>query len=126
VAFRVAPALREKTIDYLREREQVTSVYIETWRQVDLMEPQARRVRALAFGVDRGHVQYAGKLPLDKQLHLVRIGHGRSGANRDYVLSTVEALEALGIHDRDLHLLAQSLKGVRDPAGPRAMESGEL
>jgi cation transport protein ChaC len=126
VVFRAAPAQRAKTIGYLREREQVTSVYIETWRQVDLIEPQARRVRALAFCVDRGHVQYAGKLSLEKQLHLVRIGHGRSGANRDYVLSTVEALEALGIHDRDLHLLAQSLKGVHDPAGPRAMESGEL
>jgi cation transport protein ChaC len=121
VAFRVRAALRERTIDYLREREQVTSVYIETWRQVDLMESgPARRVRALAFGVDRGHVQYAGKLSLEDQLHLVRAGHGRSGPNPEYVLSTVEALESLGIRDRDLHLLAQSLKGKHEPARPAA------
>jgi len=126
VAFRVAPALHEQTIDYLREREQVTGVYIETWRQVDLLEGSARRVRALAFGVDRGHAQYAGKLSLEEQLHLVRIGHGRSGANRDYVLSTVEALEALGIRDHDLHALAQSLKSAHDPETSRMAEPDEL
>jgi len=116
VAFRVAPKLREATVQYLREREQVTSVYLETYRQVDLMNGSGRRVRSLMFCVDRGHVQYAGRLPLDQQLHLVRRAHGRSGANPDYVVSTVEALEALGIHDHDLHYLAQSLKGSHDPA----------
>jgi glutathione-specific gamma-glutamylcyclotransferase len=47
-------------------------------------------------------------------LRYVRQGHGRSGANRDYLLSTVEALEALGCRDRDLHLLAEQLRGVHE------------
>ena len=51
---------------------------------------------------------------LDTQLHLVRQGHGRSGPNRDYVLATVEALEALGCYDRDLHLLAARLRGTHE------------
>jgi len=112
LAYRVAPKLRENTIDYLREREQVTSVYLETYRQVELMGEPRRHVRALVFCVDRGHEQYAGRLSLDQQLHLVRQGHGRSGPNREYVLSTVEALETLGLRDRELHLLAQALRGA--------------
>ena len=117
IAYRVAAESREATVQYLRDREQVTSVYLEAYRQVDLMDGTARRVRALVFCVDRGHIQYAGRLPMEQQLHLVQKGHGRSGPNRDYVVSTVDALEALGIRDRDLHLLVQSLKGMREPPG---------
>ena len=120
IAFRVAEKNREATVQYLREREQVTSVYLEAYRLVDLLDGSTRRVRALVFCVDRGHVQYAGKLSLEQQLHLVRSAHGRSGANPDYVVSTVEALEALGIRDHDLHYLAQSLKGSHGPAATDA------
>jgi glutathione-specific gamma-glutamylcyclotransferase len=119
LAYRIAPALRDETIAYLREREQATSVYLETYRQVELMSDQ-RRVRALVFCVDRGHVQYAGRLSIDQQVHLVRQGHGRSGPNREYVLSTVEALETLGFRDRDLHLLAQALKGSHETSAVAA------
>jgi len=39
----------------------------------------------------------------------VRQGHGSSGPNRDYVLETVQALEALGYRETDLHLIAARL-----------------
>jgi cation transport protein ChaC len=65
--------------------------------------------------VDRGHVQYAGRLPHDRQLQIVRHAHGRSGNNRDYVLETVKSLESLNIIDHDLHLLAERLKGTHEP-----------
>jgi cation transport protein ChaC len=61
--------------------------------------------------VDRGHAQYAGRLSLEQQLHHVRQGHGLSGANRDYVIATVAALEQLGYRETQLHLLAQLLAG---------------
>jgi cation transport protein ChaC len=80
-------------------------------RGVWLEAEPARRVDALCYVVDRGHVQYAGRLTHDRQLHIVRQGHGRSGNNRDYVIETVKALEALGIVDHDLHVLAERLKG---------------
>jgi cation transport protein ChaC len=112
VAFRVTAKKRAATIAYLRAREQVTSVYRETLRSVTLLTTPERRVSALCYMTDRGHVQYAGRLDLATQLHLVRQGHGQSGPNREYVLSTVHALEALGLYDRDLHLLAERLKGA--------------
>jgi glutathione-specific gamma-glutamylcyclotransferase len=114
IAFRVAAAARAKTVTYLREREQVTAVYVETMRQIELENHERRKVRALCYAVDRSHVQYAGRLSLAESLHHIRQGHGRSGANRDYVRETVRALEALGYRETDLHLLADRLKWVHE------------
>lgn len=117
IAYRVAAANRAATIQYLRDREQVTMVYREAWRTVWLDDDATQRVTAVCYMVDRGHQQFAGKLTLEQQLHHVRQGHGHSGNNRDYVLETVGALEELGFRDRDLHLLAQRLKGTHERAG---------
>ena len=118
IAYRVAAAARLATIDYLRAREQVTTVYLETMRQIELEDRERRRVRALCYIVDRSHVQYAGRLSLAESLHHIRQGHGKSGPNRDYVLETVSALEALGYREGDLHRLAAQLQGPHEaPAG---------
>jgi cation transport protein ChaC len=114
IAYRVTAARRARTLAYLREREQVTSVYLERVRPVVMIGHPETRIQAVCYMVDRGHVQYAGKLSLTDQLHLVRQGHGRSGHNRDYVLATVQALEAMGCRDRDLHLLAERLRGAHE------------
>ncbi len=111
IAYRVAAGARERTIDYFRAREQVTSVYLETVRQIELEDRTRRRVRALCYIVDRSHVQYAGRLTIAESLHHVRQGHGKSGANRDYVIETVRALETLGYREGELHLLAERLGG---------------
>ncbi len=109
VAFRVAEKLRAETVAYLRAREQVTSVYREVMRSVWLENEPRQRVSALTYVVDRGHVQYAGRLSLAEQLRHVQQGHGQSGANRDYVISTVKAIEAEGFRDSQLHQLALML-----------------
>ncbi|HRO01736.1 MAG TPA: gamma-glutamylcyclotransferase [Nitrobacter sp.] len=109
IAFRVAASRREATIAYLREREQTTHVYREVTRSVWLEDDARRRVSALAYVVDRGHVQYAGRLTLADQARYVRQGHGRSGHNRDYVLSTVRSIESQGFRDLKLHQLAELL-----------------
>jgi cation transport protein ChaC len=106
IAFRVAAGLRNATIDYLRGREQTTNVYREVMRSVWLENEARQRVSALAYVVDRGHVQYAGRLSVAEQLRFVLQGHGRSGNNRDYVLSTVKSIEAQGFRDAQLHRLA--------------------
>ena len=109
VAFRVARRLRGKTVEYLRGREQTTNVYREVLRSVWLGNEPRQRVSALTYVVDHGHVQYAGRLSLAEQLRLVQQGHGRSGNNRDYVLSTVRSIEAQGFRDEQLHRLALML-----------------
>src|SRR6516225_7485537 len=111
IAYCVAAASRADTLHYLRAREQVTTVYVETTRQIQLEDHARRRIRAVCYLVDRSHVQYAGRLTLAESLHHVRQGYGKSGANRDYVLETVRALETLGYRESDLHLLAERLAG---------------
>jgi len=125
IAFRVAAANRESTVAYLRAREQVTSVYLETIRRIELEDATRRQVRALCFIVDRGHVQYAGRLTLTECVHHVRQGHGSSGANCDYVIETVQALEALGYRETTLHQIAERLAGTgHQPAAHKPEKLG--
>ena len=74
IGFRVAAAARVQTIGYLRGREQVTTVYLETMRQIELEDDTRRRVRALCYVVDRSHVQYAGRLTLAESSALCAAG----------------------------------------------------
>ncbi|MEI7805964.1 MAG: gamma-glutamylcyclotransferase [Hyphomicrobiales bacterium] len=121
LAYKVAAANRAATIAYLREREQVTMIYRESLRAMWLENDPQQRVQGLTYVVDRGHPQYAGRLTLEQQLLHVRQGHGKSGANREYVIETVKALEALGYREGDLHKLAERLKGSHEtPAAPSA------
>ena len=109
VAFRVAGRDRAATIAYLRERELVTSVYLE--KIVSLRLADGGTVRALAYVVDRDHHQYAGRLPLDHMTRLVAEGVGVNGDNPAYVRNTYEHLLRLDIHDAEL---AAVVRGVDD------------
>ncbi len=109
VAYRVPEGGEEATIAYLREREQVTEVYVEAYRPVRLLDGSARAMRALCYLVDRTHAQYAGGLSLDEQVRIVRRGKGQAGGNVEYVLRTLRHLEDAGVHDRSLAALAARL-----------------
>ncbi|MGB8278269.1 MAG: gamma-glutamylcyclotransferase [Methylovirgula sp.] len=110
IAFRVPAMAAEETIAYLRQREQVTLVYRELLLQTRLAD--GRQVMALSYAVDRGHVQYAGRLARPELERLVLQGQGASGANPDYVRNTQAHLAQLGIRDTTLDWLAQRLDGT--------------
>ncbi|MBZ9678318.1 gamma-glutamylcyclotransferase [Mesorhizobium sp. ES1-1] len=105
LAFRVPGDLREEVIAYLRERELVTNVYLE--RTVRIRLDGGAIVEAVAYIVDRHHEQYAGALDPAHAAGVVRGAIGQSGNNEDYVLSTLEHLEALGIRDHWLEEVAR-------------------
>lgn len=107
VAFRVAQEEAEATVRYLREREQVTSVYLE--RRLPVRLDDGRATRALGYVVDRTHAQYAGRLAPEEVLRLVRQGKGLSGANPDYVRSTHEHLTGMGVVDPLLAAVTRAL-----------------
>jgi cation transport protein ChaC len=116
VAFRVAAREAEATVRYLREREQVTSVYLERMLRVRLRD--GPEVEALAYVVDRAHPQYAGRLPEDGLLRHVRQGEGVSGHNRDYVRSTYEHLVEMGVVDPVLARITHALAEGGNPPQP--------
>jgi len=107
-AFRVAPRDREATIAYLREREQVTAVYLE--RNVRVLLWEGAVVTALTYVADRRHPQYAGALAKEELLRLTATAAGRSGRNAEYILNTVAHLEEVGIKDQTLEWLAEQLR----------------
>jgi cation transport protein ChaC len=112
MAFRVAAEDRDATVAYLRERELVTTVYREVWRDISLLGAGRETVKALVYVVDRRHEQYAGALPRERLLELVRDSRGRSGGNADYVVNTARHLRSLGLKDPVLDWLAEQLSGV--------------
>lgn len=111
MAFQVPEGLADEVMGYLRERELVTSVYVE--RVLPVVLDDGSRVDAVTYTVDRGHRQYAGALEVHEAAAIVSGAVGASGANEDYVIATVEHLKALRIRDRWLEDVAAR---VADPS----------
>lgn len=109
IAYSVAPENWQETVEYLRAREQVTAVYLESHEKITLTEDGNLSVNALTYLVDRNHQQYAGRLDFDQQLELINQGTGQSGKCRDYVIATASHLEELGVEDERLQALASTL-----------------
>ncbi len=109
IAFRVPASDAGGTLDYLRAREQVTMVYKETHREIELLGAAPRKVEAVCFVVDRSHPQYAGRLPISRQAEIVREGQGVSGHNVEYVVNTLSHIHEMGLQERALSELVASL-----------------
>ena len=81
IAYRIARARARDTLAYLWDREMVLGVYSP--RVLHARGPEGR-VACHAFTVDRGHAQYAGGLPVEEMIRLIRQGVGMGGANLHY------------------------------------------
>lgn len=101
IAFRVAPENAASVRAYLRDREQTEGVYREAHVPVELVGPR-REVPALAFIVERSHVNYAGALPIPMQARIIAGARGISGVNADYLINTLAHLSEMGIREREL------------------------
>lgn len=102
VAFRVAPGAEAQTLAELRERELISSAYLERELPVDLAH--GGQVSALVYVIDPDHVQYC-HLPLEEQAQIIAHAVGGRGPNRDYLTATAQHLAQLGIGDPDLEWL---------------------
>lgn len=110
VAFRVAERHEAATLAALRERELVSSAYLEVTLPVLLAG--GAEVAALAYVIDPDHVQYCGGLPLEEQAQIIARATGGRGPNRDYLWSTAAHLAELGIGDEDLDWLAGRVRDI--------------
>ena len=111
LALRVRPHEAREVMEMLRERELVSSAYLE--KRVEL-ESEGGPLVAVAFVIDRDHAQYAGGLPLEVQADIISGATGGRGSNADYLFQTAEALERLGIGDPDLSGLAAMVRQCRE------------
>lgn len=106
LAFRLAPDAAHGILDYLWDREMITSVYD---LRVMAAHTDAGPVRCRTFVANRMHEEYAGRLPQDEIVRLIRRGVGVTGSNREYLENTVGHLDALGIGDGPLHRLLRQV-----------------
>jgi glutathione-specific gamma-glutamylcyclotransferase len=102
-AYRVAETDWAETYAYLREREQPTETYFESWATVRL--PGGEAAPALVFLSDLAHPQWAGDLGFEAQARLIAGAAGLSGRNVDYLRDLVLHLREEGVADRTMERL---------------------
>ncbi|TCL08125.1 cation transport protein ChaC [Shimia isoporae] len=107
VALKVANGHEAKTLDYLRERELVSSAYLEKTLEVALSD--GRTVEAVTYVIDPDHVQYC-HLDLEEQARIISTAVGGRGPNTEYLYNTASHLTALGIEDADLDWLSARVR----------------
>lgn len=110
LALKVETGHEEPTLEYLRERELVSSAYMERRLPVELAD--GRKVEALVYVIDPDHVQYCGGMPLEEQARIIHGAVGGRGPNPDYLHNTTAHLEELGIGDPDLLWLSQRVRAL--------------
>lgn len=110
VGFRVPDEEAEATVAYLRDRELISSAYIE--RLVSLSLDGGGEVTALSYVVDTGHEQYVSDLSLEEQALIIARAVGGRGPNTEYLWNTARHLGELGISDADLDWLADRVAKI--------------
>ncbi len=108
IAFRVAAAQAEETIDYLWAREMLNGIYQPRLLSVRI---EGKKTGCYAFVADRNHVQYAGGLSSSQVARIIRESAGEHGANVEYLEKTVRQLDEMGIGDGPLHHLLGRVVG---------------
>lgn len=106
VAFRIAGPDVDEEFRVLWRREMVSDGYVPRWVG---LETEKGPIHALTFVINRDCPRYAGRLPDDEAVKVIAGTGGDLGTNAEYLLSTVQHLDELGIPDRRLHALKRCL-----------------
>lgn len=110
VGFRAVPGTEAATLAALRERELISSAYLEHVCTIDLDD--GRQVEAVTYVINRDHVQYC-LLDLDRQAEIIAAAHGGRGPNHEYLRNTALHLAEIGLADPDLDWLTQRVDQIR-------------
>lgn len=110
LAFRIPEGEEGGTLQYLRERELISSAYVEETHLLTLDD--GRQIAALTYVVDTKHVQYCGGLDLETQARIIAAAVGGRGPNTEYLWNTVTHLRDLGIYDADLMWLSERVRAL--------------
>ena len=111
LAFKVKQGKEHETINYLRERELVSSAYLE--KELLLNLKNGNSVKSLVYVIDENHAQYC-KLTLDEQAKIIAAANGGRGSNYDYLYSTRNRLTELSIEDPEIELLYNKVLSIKE------------
>jgi glutathione-specific gamma-glutamylcyclotransferase len=112
VAYRLAEEHLEKELRLIWRREMLLGAYVPRWLKVNDGETQ---FRAIAFTINRRMPAYAGRMPPAAIVLTLLNSHGKAGPGIDYLLHTVEALQAHGIEDSQMQELCSMARSLSVP-----------
>lgn len=110
LGFEVAAQDANEVLAYLRERELISSAYLEAELPMELED--GRRVTAVTYVINRKNDQYCGGINLDEQAEVIARSHGAMGPNSDYLQNTAQHLRELGIIDPDMDWLVEQVRKI--------------
>ncbi len=109
VAFQVADEDAETVHAELRARELISSAYYEDI--VELTSDEGEKIPALAYIINRDHVQYC-QFDLEKQAQIIAKAVGGRGPNTEYLFNTAAHLTELGIKDAEMAWLVARVRAL--------------
>lgn len=117
VAYRIPRARLEENLHKLirREMSMVPSAFPARWINV---ATETGLLPTLTFIMNRRDLRYVGGLTLAERAERLARAHGWKGSMAEYLFSTVDKLESLGIHDRNLWALQEMVAARIEAAYP--------
>lgn len=103
-----------------REQSMVPSAF--PWRWIDVQTTD-ERIRALSFPMDRKSPRYISGLSDDEMADMLATAYGYRGSMVEYLYSTVEMLESVGIHDRYLWKMQEMVADRIEARFPHARKT---
>jgi cation transport protein ChaC len=113
VAFRLDPRQIEEELLILWRREMLSGSYEARWLDARSCEGP---VRVLTFVANRRHDRFTNLLSDEEVADRIAVARGPLGSCAEYLLNTVEHLEALGFRDQSL----ERIKMLVERRGARA------
>lgn len=110
LALAVEDGHEDETLVYLRERELISSAYLEKDLPVALHSGET--VTAVTYVIDPHHTQYCGGLALEEQAQIIARAVGGRGANTEYLFNTTDHLAEMELRDPDLDWLAARVRAL--------------
>lgn len=110
VAFCAADEEAEDVLQMLRDRELISSAYLE--RLVPLATDSGP-LDAVAYVIDPAHEQYCG-FDLETQAQMIARAVGGRGPNPEYLFRTAAHLAEMGIADPDMKWLVTRVKALTE------------
>jgi cation transport protein ChaC len=102
IAYRIAQDVADHEFSVIWNREMVSGSYVPTLAAIET--PIGNR-HAATFVINTEHPRYAPDIPLPEAAAVIAVAEGWLGSCREYLFSTVEHLDELGVEDVPIHEL---------------------
>lgn len=110
VAFQVKPEEEDTVLAMLRERELISSAYVE---QIVRLQVGDVSLDALAYVIDPDHAQYC-QFDLETQAKMIARAVGGRGPNPEYLYNTSDHLIEMDIRDADMTWLVDRVRVLNE------------